>query len=224
MGPLVIWSLFQIHTNSNYIQLIGILSISGPSATVWVVGSSIPYWAKQHSLSRPGGKNLGLTAQISWKARRGMEWSHFDSFIEREIGKETAPNYILVQLGSNDLVNVKSKELIESINCSFLRLSLLAPNTTIIWSDILPRAYWHGAKSQKNIDMARKRVNSVVRSRVLQSNGRAIKHPNITFSDFTLFRFDGAHLTDLGNSIYLNNIQGALEIFLSGGGHLFPPA
>ena len=41
-----------------------------------------------------------------------------------------------------------------------------------------------------------------------------IRHPSITHTEKRLFRYDGTHLNQLGNSILLNGLQGALETLL----------
>ena len=41
---------------------------------------------------------------------------------------------------------------------------MLLPDTTIIWSDILPRLYWHSAKSASKIDAMRKDMNRKVKN------------------------------------------------------------
>ena len=51
-----------------------------------------------------------------------------------------------------------------------------------------------------------------------------IRHLNIRAREKNLHRYDGTHLSDARNDIYLNNIQGALEYFLvSDKNNCFPP-
>ena len=86
---------------------------------------------------------------------------------------------------------------------------------SIVWSDMLPRLYWHNAKSAARVDSMRKEVNRKV-EHFLKSEGRlVIRHPNISFAHKDLFRYDGTHLNQLGNSVFLNGLQGGLETLLS---------
>ena len=146
-----------------------------------------------------------------------MSWHQFDATIETQLKPHPPLDYLLIQLGGNDLVQVKSIDLINDITCSLLRLRLLCPNLVIIWSDILPRLFWYGANKPIKINEARKRVNSAVRSFVLQhlQGGRVIKHPNIKVCEINLYRHDGVHLSNHGNAVYLNSIQAAIECFTS---------
>jgi hypothetical protein len=79
------------------------------------------------------------------------------------------------------------------------------------------RRYRHVAKGDgKIIEKIRKRVNCAVNNFIKNEGHCVIKHPNIRASEIELYRFDGTHLSDIGNDIhvYLNNLQGALETFI----------
>lgn len=143
-----------------------------------------------------------------------MKWEQFDSMLYSKLGANAAPNYLVVHLGSNDLGIVPGLELFNRIICSFLRCKLLLPDTTIIYSDILPRLYWHSAKSASKIDAMRKDVNRKVKNFLKAEGGLVIRHPTITFAEKHLFRYECTHLNDLGNAVMLNDFQGGLETFL----------
>jgi lysophospholipase L1-like esterase len=181
------------------------------------MGSSIIYWASRSAIKRPGGKNLNLQLNnltISWFGTRGMKWEAFDPQFENQLKHYPPPDYLVVHLGSNDLGIVSAIELFDSIKCSLLRCKVLAPNLTIIWSDILPRLYWHNAKDASKIEAVRKNLNRKVKQFLKQEGGLVIRYPSITFAHKDLFRYDGTHLNDLGNSVFLNSLQGGLETFV----------
>ena len=77
------------------------------------------------------------------------------------------------------------------------------------------RRYWHCAHNGTAIERARKRINSAVNKFVKNDGHCVIHHPNIRAREKNLYRFDGTHLSDIGVDIYLNNIQGAVETFMS---------
>jgi hypothetical protein len=50
-------------------------------------------------------------------------------------------------------------------------------------------------------------VNCAANNFIKNEGHYVIKHPNIRASEIELYRFDGTHLSDIGNDIYLNNLQ-----------------
>ncbi|KAJ8314851.1 hypothetical protein KUTeg_007001 [Tegillarca granosa] len=210
------WGRWKSDAYRGYILLItnssltGVLSLSD----IWIVGSSIVYWAQRRALSRPVGRNLGLEkygVQIRWCVIRGMKWSQLLTRIQRDL--RNFPQYLVIQLGSNDLVSRASGMLHWEMKLDLLSLSKL-PNTTVVWSCILPRLFWYGARSQVAIDNVRKRTNREISSYILKLGGRVITQSDLSDKETGCYRFDGIHLSDIGNDIYLNALQGALESFL----------
>ena len=141
------------------------------------MGSSIFHWAASSANNRLGGKHLALrdkNVQIPLFGVRGMKWEQFDSMLYSKLGENAAPNYMVVLLGSNDRGIVPGLDLSNRIKCSFLRCKLLLPDTTIIWSVILPCLYLHSAKSASKIDAMRKDVNRKVKN-FLKAEGGSYK-------------------------------------------------
>ena len=62
------------------------------------------------------------------------------------------PSLLLIQLGSNDLTEIKTVELVNNITSDSLRIKLLFPNAEVIWSEILMRRYWHNANDGKAVE------------------------------------------------------------------------
>ena len=85
---------------------------------------------------------------------------------------------------------------------------MLIPNAKVVWSEILMRRYWHNAKDGKAVEIPRKRVNLAVKYAVLKEGFSVIHHPNIRAKERNLHRFDGTHVSDTGDEVYLNNIRG----------------
>lgn len=134
-----------------------------------------------------------------------------------------APSIILIHLGSNDLVNTPCHTLYRTVSSDLRLIHELFPRTVIIWSDILPRLFWYGARSIPAIEKARARVNRKGREVTLQvAGGRVIYHNEITHNSPALYRHDGVHLSDIGNDIFITTIQGALEKFVKHPSSLSP--
>ena len=72
------------------------------------------------------------------------------------------------------------------------------------------RRYWHNANDGKAVELACKRVNLAV----LEEGFCVIRHPNIRTKERNLYRFEGTHLSDTGNEVYISTTyKGYWNIF-----------
>lgn len=174
---------------------------------VWLLGSSIIHWAGKNAKARL--RQL-KNAKVHWFGIPGMKWEDLSNILTDKLKDKLPPNYLVIHLGSNDMTSHKLKDLMSNIECTILRIKTLLPQTKIIWSDILQRCYWHGAKSQTKVEGNRKRVNSFARNFIRREGGFSIRHDRINVKQIQLYRHDGVHLSNLGNSIFIKDMQSGL--------------
>lgn len=183
---------------------------------VWIIGSSIVRNAFVHARQSSVGINLGLARvglQLLWQGYGGMTTCDVMVKIRNLIRVENSPGYLVLHIGGNDLGHVKVGFLRNRIKNIMRKIRALLPNTRIIWSEILPRNQWRYSQNHDAMNRARKRINSSIGAFVLKLGGYYVQYPDIAL-DVLFLKRDGVHLTDLGNEIFLNTLQGALESFV----------
>ncbi|CAG2227125.1 unnamed protein product [Mytilus edulis] len=121
----------------------------------------------------------------------------------------------------NDLGEIKTGVLRNRLKHYLKKVTELLLNTTLVWSQILPRLTWRYSADTDAMDRSRQRINSSLASYIIRQGGHYIRYPDIS-PNSTFICQDGVHLTDIGNYIFLNTIQGALEAFLVYSPHTFP--
>ena len=131
-------------------------------------------------------------------------------------------SYIVVHIGGNDLGETRLGLLHYKLKRFMMWLSHKMPLTQLIYSQILPRTYWRYSSDNNKIDKCRRRLNSSIGSLMVKDGGYYIHYPDIR-KTAQFISADGVHLTALGNGIFLNTLQGALEKFVCcKGGVAFP--
>lgn len=190
-----------------------------------MVGSSITKYAFIKARTRPGGINLGLQrmqAEIWWQGRSGLTLNKVRSQINIMRRFENAPHFILLQIGGNDIGKVRLGLLQLQLKQFLAWLCQQLPQTKIIFSQILPRSEWRYSGDKPAMDRCRRRLNSTMATYLIKRGGYYVHYPDIKCNN-DFFQKDGVHLTDLGNDVYLNIIQGAIETFITQGVvHSFP--
>lgn len=193
------------------------LSFTGTQVSVWVLGSSIVKHAFVHARSRPGGIHLGLcrlNVSILWQVRSGMSYKDILRLLKKLLEFEDHPHILVIHCAGNDIGKEPIGILRNKLKAVLSSVARLLLHTLLIWSQILPRLKWRYSDNNTAMDRCRLRLNSSIASHILKLGGKYIRYPDITPRS-ELLSSDLVHLTPLGNDIFLNIMQGALEYFLT---------
>ena len=148
----------------------------------------------------------------------GMRWENLLPLIQGLFNCYGYPYAVLIHCGGNDIGNHKSPcgLLVYEMKVTFATLLFqILPGCSIIFSSILPRLSWRFSSSIIKMERTRKRINRFIRSHLLKRNCYIIKHPDFDDMLPALFAGDQVHLSYIGNDIFINTLQGALETFFT---------
>ncbi|KAK6179793.1 hypothetical protein SNE40_005884 [Patella caerulea] len=179
--------------------------------------------AATYARTRPGGLNLGLdrlNMNIWWQGYSGLKFKDLEQKLAFLLTIEsTPPDILVIHCGGNDLGTLNVADFRRKIRTTFQFIINRFPNTFIVWSQILPRKFLVDAKA---LSKQRSRLNNFAAKRILELGGAYIRYPDIKFGISHLFQSDNIHLSDIGNSIFINTLQGALEHFYLANGNVYP--
>ena len=130
-----------------------------------------------------------------------MLWNELIPLVENRVFWLGPPDVLLLQLGGNDLPRMDCRTLRWLIHNNLWTLGACLPDTILVWSHLLQRFFWRGARSPAAVERARKRVNGLAVQTVRALGGWDIPHPGITIQSASLFRRDGVHLSPEGNDL-----------------------
>ena len=85
------------------------------------------------------------------------------------------------------------------------------PAARLVWSDILPRACYFGAKNPAKMETKRRAVDRWARSLRRRLAVSVLQHPQFAWLKFDLFRYVGVHLSSAGNSAFRFNIRDCIN-------------
>lgn len=103
---------------------------------------------------------------------------------------------------------VKLEPLLEQLQVTLVKIGKLFPYTKIVWSCLLPRFECQNVKAMEE---ARARINRKAIRCISDKGGAFIKHTQFQAKPVQLFHADGTHLSELGNDLFLSNLQSAIE-------------
>ncbi|XP_062986094.1 uncharacterized protein LOC134401275 [Elgaria multicarinata webbii] len=180
---------------------------------VLICGHSYVFWAGRRASSTAVGTQLGLSriAHVQWMGKRGMRWEHLPSMLFQPRVAFPPPQVLLIHLGGNDMGVLTGKALILQAIADFQLIRQRWPGILILWSCIIPRQNWRAGRNPRALDRASQKVNSEIYKHLLKHGDVSIQHPSIIKSRRELYRSDGVHLSDLGNDLFLLDLQRGLQ-------------
>lgn len=176
---------------------------------MWIVGHSFIARAERHPLASRASVLMG-GRKVRWLGVGGMRWQELLGVLFRNEAVWGRPSWLVVHLGGNDLGRVPGLELIQQIQGDFAYIGSVWPEVRLVWSDIVPRVRWRGARDLKAIDKARKKVNWAVSRFMETEGGFAVRHPRLVAQAPQMYSLDGVHLSSRGLELFLLDIFGCV--------------
>ncbi|XP_071969433.1 uncharacterized protein [Engystomops pustulosus] len=191
-------------------------SASDSRPTIWILGHSFIYWAEQRAMVRPGGRSLGFfDAVVRWRGIKGLRWMQALPEVVDISRYSVSPSILVLHLGGNDLCSVRFGELVPLIQSDLERFSSFFSRFVLVWSEIIPRAIWEGARDGDGIERSRRLLNTKVSRFVRERGGVVVRHRELEGDNRGLLLPDGVHLTDIGMDIFLSGLQDGIERAMS---------
>ncbi|XP_060554132.1 uncharacterized protein LOC132715170 [Ruditapes philippinarum] len=200
-------------------------NVGQPCQNIWIVGSSIIKRAEAHAKTRPMGRHLGLQRRgvtVFWAGHPGLHYRQLYNIISSMSFCLPPPSFIVLHFGGNDIGLEPCGVLRHHFKEVISQIMRILPRACIVWSSILPRFVWRYSENNKAMDENRKRINRALIYFLAQLGHKCIKHPDFQDKMPALFSDDGVHLSYIGNDIFLNTIQGAIETFLTNNANVYP--
>ena len=124
------------------------------------------------------------------------------------------PAIIFIHLGTNDLGVIDQFCIRQEIASSLQLCKDHYPSSIIVWSDILPRLFYFGARSQKAMERQRRYLNRWANSQCQRIGAHRQHHVQFKGQDYSLYRYDGIHLSNKGNQHFRSDILESIQSFV----------
>ncbi|XP_069585212.1 uncharacterized protein [Ranitomeya imitator] len=180
----------------------------GVRPSVWIVGHSYIYWAARRAELCPGGRSLGFNdVDVIWRGLRGMMWSQVLPEIVHISRVASSPTIVVIHAGGNDLASFPLAELLTLIRSDMDKFPSFFPLMRLVWSEIIPRLVWRGARELNAMERSRRTLNQRISRFVRFKNGVVVRHHRLEGDNSGFLLPDGVHLNEVGLDIFLNGVR-----------------
>lgn len=192
------------------------------------MGSSYIARARDFVIRNPEnlGINIGLQGYgitVRWFGRGGMRWHQLLHQLTLHLANQSPPDFLLLHVGANDIGQVMTHELEQSLKEDLDSVRALLPNCTLIWSSMLPRLHWRNVPCSDFhiMDSLRRRANRVASRKVLFLGGAVLKYHSIRTEVEGMYAADDVHLSESGLLLFCLLMKEGLKAVIVDGKRIF---
>lgn len=181
---------------------------------MWIAGHSFVYWGARRAKVRPAGLQLGFPpeeVQVRWIGVRGALWRQLLPDLQFRARLDRPPDVLVIHSGGNDLGSRSTRDILRDVKLDCLRLLSSFPGVILVWSDIVARLTWRGARSVPGLNRARAKLNRSISRFVARIGGLVIRHRELELPDPELIKDDKTHLNPIGTDIWTLGIKDGIE-------------
>ena len=167
--------------------------------TVWIVGDSIVRRSRQP---------LDVPGRIYWKGKGGAGVCDLPDLLHSM--RAPQPKIIMIHIGTNDLGCTDMFSIRQRIAYYIDLCRRSYPSATLVWSAILPRLFYYGAKDQGSMEHIRRSINRWARSRCRLFGASFLPHDLFHWQNHALYLYDGVHLSVTGTKLLLSDFASCI--------------
>lgn len=148
---------------------------------------------------------------VRWIGLPGMLWHRVLPEVHRYARLDRQPDILVLHVGGNDLGLRPMRQIIKDIQWDFLRIRSSFPEVLLVWSDIVARTVWRGARSVDRINKARIKINKEVGRFFTRNGGFVVRHRELEVDTWRYLRGDGVHLNAVGIDLWSLGLQDGIQ-------------
>ena len=174
-----------------------------------VFGDSIVYWAGQ------GNFQLQGSGYTEWFGKSGLHLEEACEKLQWELYGRPRPSTLIIHVGTNNIFYTSLSRARKLIEDTLDEIRKMLPHTRLIWSEILPRLYYHGERRPGAGKDFRDKMNDRAQKMcLLDIQGHVIRNTDL-FPPFSydFYRYDGLHLSKIGYIRFRQNLENGLTYF-----------
>ncbi|CAJ0929021.1 unnamed protein product [Ranitomeya imitator] len=144
---------------------------------------------------------------VIWRGTRGLTWSQVLPEIVRIARVASSPTVVVIHAGGNDLASFPLAELLTLMRADLDKLPGFFPVMRLVWSEMIPRLVWRGARELGAMERSRRTLNQRISRFIRFKNGVVVRHHRLEGDNSGFLLPDGVHLNDAGLDIFLDGLR-----------------